>query len=99
MDVDNRSRNEQLMSLSKLPPNLCPMVSLLVAEIVQVTVDGQLKDNLRTTYYNNIKDSLQEAITHINTYGSSHTDCIITEDGQQVNRSFFSHHLSTCTYC
>jgi len=27
-------------------------------------------------------DSLQEAITHINTYGSSHTDCIITEDGQ-----------------
>ena len=27
-------------------------------------------------------DSLQEAINHINTYSSAHTDCIVTENGQ-----------------
>lgn len=29
-------------------------------------------------------DSIQEAIDHINTYGSGHTDCIITEDNQRA---------------
>jgi len=33
-----------------------------------------------------IVDSLEEAITHINRYGSHHTDCIITEDGAAAER-------------
>ena len=35
-----------------------------------------------------IVDSLEEAIAHINRYGSHHTDCIITEDEQAANRFF-----------
>lgn len=35
-----------------------------------------------------IVDSLDEAIAHINRYGSHHTDCIVTEDGQAAQRFF-----------
>jgi len=35
-----------------------------------------------------IVDSLEEAIAHINRYGSHHTDCIITEDEAAANRFF-----------
>ncbi len=35
-----------------------------------------------------IVDSLEEAIAHINRYGSHHTDCIITEDEQAAQRFF-----------
>lgn len=35
-----------------------------------------------------IVDSLDEAIAHINRYGSHHTDCIITEDEQAAQRFF-----------
>ena len=31
-------------------------------------------------------DSLEEAIDHINTYGSRHSDCIVTENELQANR-------------
>ena len=35
-----------------------------------------------------IVDSLDEAIAHINRYGSHHTDCIITQDEQAAQRFF-----------
>ena len=35
-----------------------------------------------------IVDSIEEAIAHINRYGSHHTDCIITEDEQAAGRFF-----------
>lgn len=35
-----------------------------------------------------IVDSLDEAIEHINRYGSHHTDCIVTEDEQAAQRFF-----------
>lgn len=35
-----------------------------------------------------IVDSLDEAIAHINRYGSHHTDCIITEDERSARRFF-----------
>ncbi|MBU2993353.1 glutamate-5-semialdehyde dehydrogenase [Octadecabacter sp. 1_MG-2023] len=33
-------------------------------------------------------DNIDEAINHIQTYGSNHTDCIITEDTQAVSKFF-----------
>ena len=47
----------------------------------------------KTEYLDNviairIVDSLDEAIAHINRYGSHHTDCIITEDEQAAQRFF-----------
>ena len=35
-----------------------------------------------------VVDNIDDAIAHIQTYGSSHTDCIITEDGSAVNTFF-----------
>ena len=35
-----------------------------------------------------VVDSLEEAIAHINQYGSHHTDCIITQDEQAASRFF-----------
>lgn len=49
-----------------------------------------------------IVENIEEAITHINTYGSGHTDCIITEDEenaekfmQKVDSAGVYHNVST----
>lgn len=49
-----------------------------------------------------IVENIEEAITHINTYGSGHTDCIITEDNenaekfmQKVDSAGVYHNVST----
>jgi len=45
-----------------------------------------------------IVDSLQEAINHINLYGSGHTDCIVTENKQ--NRDLFMNLVDSAgVYC
>ena len=38
-----------------------------------------------------VVNSLQEAIEHVNNHGSSHTDCIVTEDGED----WFMHDVFT----
>lgn len=45
-----------------------------------------------------VVDSLDEAIDHINTYGSGHTDCIVTEDEKTFDR-FFAEVNSAGVYC
>lgn len=54
-----------------------------VAEIIPVEVMGD--DEFNTEYLSlkasvKIVENVEEAIEHINTFGSHHTDCIITED-------------------
>lgn len=49
------------------------------------------EEDFRTEYLDNILsirivDSIDEAIDHINRYGSHHTDCIITEDADSAAR-------------
>lgn len=45
-----------------------------------------------------VVDSLEEAIDHINTYGSGHTDCIVTDDEKTFER-FFAEVNSAGVYC
>ena len=55
-------------------------------------------DNWETEYGDKILsvkivDSLEEAIAHINTYGSGHTDCIITQD--ENNAQYFMNNVDS----
>ncbi|MDR2162856.1 MAG: glutamate-5-semialdehyde dehydrogenase [Clostridiales Family XIII bacterium] len=61
-----------------------------VAQII-AGVDAASEDDWTMEYLDfivsvNIVDDLGEAIDHINTYGSHHTDCIITEDAVAAER-------------
>ena len=47
---------------------------------VEATEEDNRKEYLDYIVSAKIVDSIQEAIDHINTYGSHHTDCILTED-------------------
>ncbi|MBX9948109.1 MAG: glutamate-5-semialdehyde dehydrogenase [Candidatus Obscuribacterales bacterium] len=55
---------------------------------------GTANDTDWTTEYSDLTisikvvDSLEEAIEHINTYGSGHTECIVTEDSETFERFF-----------
>lgn len=55
---------------------------------------GTANDTDWTTEYSDLTisikvvDSLEEAIEHINTYGSGHTECIVTEDAETFERFF-----------
>ena len=73
-----------------------------------IKVKDAKEDDWKTEYLEpilsiKIVDGIDEAIRHINTYGSGHTDCIVTEDIKAKN-SFLSnidsssvmHNLPTC---
>lgn len=77
----------EIMSANGVQLKGCEKVKSILLEILDAT-----DEDWKTEYGDKIlsvklvKD-IDEAITHINTFGSGHTDCIITEDNQ--NREKF----------
>lgn len=77
----------EIMSANGVQLKGCEKVKSILPEILDAT-----DEDWKTEYGDKIlsvklvKD-IDEAITHINTFGSGHTDCIITEDNQ--NREKF----------
>jgi len=73
-----------------------------------INVNDAKEDDWKTEYLEpilsiKIVDGIDEAIRHINTYGSGHTDCIVTEDEKAKNNflscidsSSVMHNLPTC---
>jgi len=73
-----------------------------------IKVKDAKEDDWKTEYLEpilsiKIVDGIDEAIRHINTYGSGHTDCIVTEDIKakndflsNIDSSSVMHNLPTC---
>lgn len=58
-------------------------------KLIQATSDKDFKEYLDYKLTTKVVDGLDEAISHINKYGSHHTDCIITEN-ESVGEKFMN---------
>lgn len=64
----------------------CPRSRFFVAEIQPATEEDWATEYLDLVLSVKVVDSQEEAIAHINRYGSGHTDGIVTEDGAAAER-------------
>ena len=78
--------------LEKLIENNCIVkgntLKKLNGKVLNVTEEDWSKEYLDAIVSIKIVDSLEEAIKHINTYSSGHTDAIITEKMQSAAKKF-----------
>jgi len=64
----------------------CPITKKLVPEVVAATEDDWSTEYLSLTLSIKVVNSLDEAINHINKYGSGHSEAIITADTAAAER-------------
>ncbi|MES2884506.1 MAG: glutamate-5-semialdehyde dehydrogenase [Pseudomonadota bacterium] len=64
----------------------CERTRLILAGIKPATDEDWRTEYLAPVLSIRIVDGLDAAIDHINTYGSAHTDCIVTENGTRARR-------------
>jgi glutamate-5-semialdehyde dehydrogenase len=64
----------------------CPQTRRLVPEAVPATEEDYAAEFLDLVYSVKVVDGLEEAIAHINQYGSKHTDAIITSNLNAARR-------------
>jgi glutamate-5-semialdehyde dehydrogenase len=64
----------------------CPVSQKLLSASKPATEDDWYKEYLELILAVKVVDSLDEAIDHINTYGSHHTDAIVTDDIAAADR-------------
>ena len=64
----------------------CPRTREILPDIAAATEEDWRAEYLDLTLAVKIVDSLEEAIEHINTYGSGHTDAIVTADEGAAER-------------
>jgi glutamate-5-semialdehyde dehydrogenase len=83
----------------KILPHLCQMYFNLGVEVRGCHITKSISPNVKeaaqedwNTEYHDLKisikvvDSLEEAIAHINKYGSRHSDAIVTNDKERANK-------------
>ena len=66
------------------------VVQKLDSRILPATEEDWTTEYLDAILSVKVVDGIEEAINHINTYGSHHTDCIVTEDNSAAE-TFLSH--------
>ena len=75
----------------------CPATQALLPDILPATEDDWHTEYLDLILSIKIVDSLDEAVDHINTYGSHHTDTIVTADAPTAER-FLREVDSACVF-
>ncbi len=76
----------------------CPITRKVIKEgIKKATEKDWYEEYLDLILAVKVVHSLKEAIDHINTYGSHHSDCIVTEDKQEA-QEFLKSVDSACLY-
>lgn len=58
----------------------CPIARQFAANMAEATEADWYEEYLGPTLAVRVVDNLEQAISHINQYGSQHTDCIVTEN-------------------
>jgi glutamate-5-semialdehyde dehydrogenase len=64
----------------------CARTRAVIAEVLPATEEDWRTEYLAAILSIRVVDGLEQAIDHINTYGSQHTDSIITEDYTRARR-------------
>jgi len=75
----------------------CPKTKKILPDIERATQKDWYTEYLDLIISIKVVDSLEEAIDHINTYGTHHSDCIITQDVNAANK-FLEEVDSACCY-
>ena len=75
----------------------CPKTKKILPDIERATQKDWYTEYLDLIISIKVVDSLEEAIDHINTYGTHHSDCIITQDVNTANK-FLEEVDSACCY-
>ena len=64
----------------------CEQTRAIVADVIPATEEDWGTEYLEKIISIKVVDDLEEAVGHINTYGSHHTDCIVTTEDAQAER-------------
>jgi glutamate-5-semialdehyde dehydrogenase len=75
----------------------CENSRVILPDLIPATEDDWSTEYLEKILSIKIVDDLRLAITHINTYGSHHTDCIVTSDDSEA-ATFFQSIDSACVF-
>ena len=75
----------------------CEKTRVILADIIPATEDDWSTEYLDLILSIKIVDSLEDAVSHINQYGSHHTDVIVTRDGATAER-FLREVDSACVF-
>ncbi len=75
----------------------CEKTRIILADIIPATEDDWSTEYLDLILSIKIVDSLEDAVSHINQYGSHHTDVIVTRDGATAER-FLREVDSACVF-
>ena len=75
----------------------CEKTRIILADIIPTTEDDWSTEYLDLILSIKIVDSLEDAVSHINQYGSHHTDVIVTRDGATAER-FLREVDSACVF-
>ena len=82
-------REREVTADREMPPHT-------TTEMVQVATEEHWgKEYLSLALSIRIVDSMEDAVAHINTYGSKHTDAIVTADAQRA--MYFMHHVDSAS--
>ncbi|MGJ8633647.1 MAG: glutamate-5-semialdehyde dehydrogenase [Luteolibacter sp.] len=64
----------------------CEQTKAIVTDVIPATEEDWNTEYLEKIISIKVVDDLEEAVRHINTYGSHHTDCIVTVDEEQAEK-------------